>query len=98
MYQVKREGVLSKGTSYALPAGSKDPSAIAFSPDGSYLASANQGGSGDITVFRVGARKELLSSGTSYPSHLSQAYETALAFSPMENTLLSSMALSGYLR
>ena len=53
IFQVGTGGVLSGGTSYALPSGSSAPESVAFSPNGSYLTSANAGSS-DVTIYQVG--------------------------------------------
>ena len=45
---------LSEASSYALPSGSGEPYSVAFSPDGSYLATANED-STNVTIFQVGA-------------------------------------------
>ena len=45
---------LSGATSYGLPSGSSTPYSVAFSPNGSYLAVANDG-SASVTIFQVGA-------------------------------------------
>jgi len=45
-------GKLADASSYALPAGSTVPVAVAFSPNDAYLATANSNSS-DVTLFKV---------------------------------------------
>lgn len=51
IFRVDNE-MLSNGTSFALPAGSVEPYAVAFSPNGKYFATVNYK-SNDISVFRL---------------------------------------------
>ncbi len=82
VFTVGAGGVLSNGTSYALPAGSRDPNSVAFSPDGSYLVTANNFTPGSsVTVFTVGAGGAL-SNGTSYALPAGSVNPESVAFSP----------------
>jgi 6-phosphogluconolactonase (cycloisomerase 2 family) len=67
------------GTSYALPSGSTHPQSVAFSPNSSYLATANLN-SNTITMFSVMAGGTL-SGGTSYTLPSGSSSPVWVAFS-----------------
>ena len=77
--------------SYPLPPGSKQPTRIAFSPDGAYLATANKL-SKDITVYQVGATGQL--TGHSHQMPFPNEEPVSLAFSPDGKYL--AVVIDGY--
>lgn len=80
---VGKGGMLSNGTAYSLPHGSfLGPQSVAFSPDGSYLATGNFN---DVAVFTVSS-EGVLSGGTSFKPPFKDLIDDPLglqvAFSP----------------
>lgn len=63
---------------YPLPDGSSNPKSAAFSPNGNYLATADNY-SGNVTMFRV--KNGILSKGLSYPLPAGSDHPTSIAFS-----------------
>jgi DNA-binding beta-propeller fold protein YncE len=73
---------LSLVGSYPLPSGSTSPASVAFSPNGSYLATANDVlNYANVTIFSVGAGG-VLSGATSYPLPSGSTGPISVAFSP----------------
>jgi WD40 repeat protein len=104
LYNVS-SGKLSNGISYDLPPGSNYPMCVAFSPNGSFLASANtypnpnNNGSliNDVTLFKVSGGT--LTNGISYPSPSTQgpgywAFPESIAFSPDGSLLASATTIT----
>lgn len=69
----------SCGTSYPLPSGSTEPASVAFSPDGSYLATCNEG-SNDITLFALSGG--IPSGGISHALPAGSRLPYSISFSP----------------
>ena len=80
IFQVASDGVLSNGTSYQLPSGAYGAQSLAFSPNGLYLAVANNT-SGTITIFQV-ETGGVLNNGQSYPLDVAGNGPWSVAFSP----------------
>lgn len=70
---------LTSGTRYLLPSGSAQPIAVAFSPNGSLLATANSS-SNNVTLFTV--TNGVLNSGTPYALPAGSVQPGQIAFSP----------------
>ena len=86
IFTVETGGVLGAGTSYPLPSGSTNPWSVTFSPDGKYLAVADEGSG--ITIFTVGAGGAL-SKGASYDLPYGSSTPFGVAFSPNGKYLAS---------
>jgi len=85
-------GILISATNYELPNGAVEPQAVAFSPDGRYLATANRA-TDNVTVFVHidGA----LGAGTNYDLPSGGTAPYSLVFSPDGNYLLVANFQSG---
>lgn len=86
LFTLDSNGALVNGTTYGLHFFSRYAgiSAVAFSPDGEYLATA--GGFADVGLFQV-YPNGTLSTGEHYTSPLNSAYPRSLAFSADGSTL-----------
>lgn len=80
IFTIGTGGVLSGGTSYALPSGCTSPLGAAFSPNGSYLAITDNGSNG-VTIFSLGTGG-VLTGGTSYSLPSGSINPVSVEFSP----------------
>jgi WD40 repeat protein len=71
---------MCSGISYALPSGSSAPVSVAFSPNGSHLATANSNAN-NVILYAVNSNR-VLGNGIAYSPPLGSKVPASVAFSP----------------